>query len=436
MATQFSVRDGRRWKPAFFTIWGGQAFSLLGSQLVQFALIWYLTVETGSATVLATASLVGLVPHVVLGPIVGTLVDRWDRRRTMIVADGVVAVATIALALLFAFDQAAIWHIYVVMFVRSLAGGFHGNAMGASTALMVPVEHLTRVQGINQMLNGGLNVVAAPLGALLLEILPLQGILAIDVITAIVAITPLFFIPVPQPERIERQASGESQRVSVWQDFKEGLHYMGNWPGLMMIGLMAVIINFLLTPAFSLLPLLVKDYFGGGALELGWVDSAFGIGVILGGLILGVWGGFKKRKIATTFLGLFGMGTGILIMAQAPASSIWWAVVAALIVGIMQPITNGPIGAVMQSTVAPDMQARMFSLLGSLAGGMSPIGLMLAGPISDRVGIQAWFLLGGILCILMGIVGMMIPAVRNIETDRKHVAVPVREDLPEPLPGD
>jgi DHA3 family macrolide efflux protein-like MFS transporter len=435
MATQFSVNDGKRWKASFFTIWGGQAFSLLGSQLVQFALIWYLTVETGSATVLAMASLVGLVPQVVLGPLVGTLVDRWNRRRTMLIADGIIALATIVLAVLFALDMAAIWHIYLVMFIRSLAGGFHGNAMGASTSLMVPVEHLTRIQGINQMLNGGLNVIAAPLGALLLEVLPLQGILAIDVITAAFAIIPLFFIPVPQPERIERRALEGSDRPSVWQDFKEGLQYMIGWPGLMIIAFMAVLINFLLTPAFSLLPLLIKDYFGGGAMELGWVESAFGIGIVAGGLILGVWGGFK-RKIMTTFLGLFGMGIGILGMAQAPSTSIIWVVGAALIVGIMQPITNGPIGAVMQSTVAPDMQARVFSLLGSLASGMSPIGLIIAGPISDHIGIQAWFLLGGILCILMAVAGIFIPAVINIETDHRSKINPEGEAIPEPYVGD
>ena len=436
MATQFSVKDGRQWKPEFFTLWGGQALSLLGSQLVQFALIWYLTVETSSATVLATASLVGLVPHIVLGPLVGTLVDRWDRRRTMLVADGAIALATIALAVLFALDLVVIWHIYLLMFIRSLGGGFHGNAMGASTSLMVPVEHLTRVQGINQMLNGGLNVVAAPLGALLLEALPLQGILAIDVITAAFAILPLVFIQVPQPERIERQAVDGVQKPSVWGDFKVGLRYMLGWPGLLMIALMAVVINFLLTPAFSLLPLLVKDYFGGGALELGWVNSASGIVIILGGLILGVWGGFKNRRIATTFFGLFGMGVGILVLAQAPATKLLWAVGAALIVGVMQPITNGPIGAVMQSTVDPDMQARVFSLLGSLAGGMSPIGLLLAGPISDRVGIQTWFLFGGILCILMAVVGMMIPAVRNIETGRRVPVDSLGDELPDPLPAD
>ena len=266
MATQFSIKDGKSWKVPFFTIWGGQALSLLGSQLVQFALIWYLTVQTGSATVLATASLVGLIPHVVLGPIVGTLVDRWNRRTIMILADSTIALATVGLVVLFALDYVAIWHIYVLMFIRSVAGGFHGNAMTASTSLMVPKEHLTRIQGINQMLNGGLNIVAAPLGALLLELLPMQGILGIDVVTAIIAIGPLFFLAIPQPERIERGKLPSSEKTSVWQDFASGLRYVFNWPALLIIASMAVVINFLLTPAFSLLPLLIKDHFDGSAI--------------------------------------------------------------------------------------------------------------------------------------------------------------------------
>jgi len=434
MATQFSIKDGKRWKAPFFTIWSGQALSLLGSQLVQFALIWFLTVKTSSATVLATASLVGLVPHVVLGPIVGTLVDRWNRRAIMIVADGIIALATVVLAVLFASNQIEIWHIYMLMFIRSLAGGFHGTSMTASTSLMVPKEHLTRIQGVNQMLNGGLNIVAAPLGALLLELLPMQGILAIDVVTALLAITPLFFFVVPQPERIEQgQLQGE-EKPSVWQDFLSGLRYMLSWPGLLIIAMMAVLINFLLTPAFSLLPLLVKEYFNGDAIQLSWVNSAFGVGIILGGLLLGVWGGFK-RKILTSMLGLVGMGTGTLLLSQTPPTGIYIAVGAALIVGIMQPITNGPLFAVMQSTVAPDMQARVFSLLGSLASGMAPIGLIIAGPISDKMGIQTWFLLGGSLCIFMALVGLFIPALMNIE--ERAVQNTVQENIAtELLPGD
>jgi DHA3 family macrolide efflux protein-like MFS transporter len=420
MAKQFSVKDDKPWKTTFFPIWGGQAFSILGSQLVQFALIWHLTVKTGSATVLATASLVGMLPGVILGPFVGTLVDRWNRRLIMLLADSLIALATIGLAVLFALNAMEIWHIYAVMFIRSLAGSFHGNAMNASTSLMVPVENLTRIQGINQMLTGGLNVVSAPLGALLLEVLPIQGILAIDVVTALFAILPLCFIAIPQPERIERGNLQQEAQATVWQDFKAGVRYLLGWPGLLIVSLMTVGINLTIIPAFSLLPLLVKDYFGGDALQLSWVEAAMGIGMILGGALLGVWGGFE-RKILTSMMGLVGMGSGTLILAMAPSSAISLAVGGALIVGLMNPITMGPFFAVIQSTVEPDMQARIFSLLSSIGGGMAPIGLMFAGPVADRFGIQAWFTLGGFLCISMAVVGLLIPAVMNIEEKRNEV---------------
>jgi len=414
MATQFSVKDGKPWKTTFFTIWGGQALSILGSQLVQFALIWYLTVQTGSATVLATATLVGMLPNVILGPFIGALVDRWNRRSIMLIADSIVALATIVLVFLFVLDVVQIWHIYVVMFVRSLAGAFHSNAMSASTSLMVPVEHLTRIQGLNQMLNGGLNIVAAPLGALLLGVLPMQGILAIDVVTALTAILPLSFIKIPQPERVEQA------RSTVWQDFKAGLRYVLGWKGLLIVSLMTVGLNFTVIPAFSLLPLMVQDYFGGGALQLSWVEAAMGIGMFLGGALLSVWGGFP-RKILTSMLGLMGMGTGTLILALAPSSAMFLAVGGALLVGVMSPITMGPFFAIIQSNVEPDMQARVFSLLSSVGTAMVPIGLIVAGPVSDQVGIQVWFLLGGSLCVLMGLAGLFNPVVMNIE--RKPSAV-------------
>jgi DHA3 family macrolide efflux protein-like MFS transporter len=163
MSVQVEIKSSRGWAPPFFTIWTGQAFSLLGSQLVQFALIWWLTKTTGSATVLATASLVGLLPQVILGPVIGTLVDRWNRRLTLILADSTIALATLGLALLFWSGKVEIWHVYLLMFIRSTAGGFHWPAMQASTSLMVPKEHLARIQGLNQILQGGMNIASAPL---------------------------------------------------------------------------------------------------------------------------------------------------------------------------------------------------------------------------------------------------------------------------------
>src|SRR5690606_8701792 len=145
----------QNWARRFYTLWMGQALSLLGSQLVQFAIIWYLTQETNSATTLAIASMMGLLPTVLLSPFIGTWVDRGNRRLLLIAADATVAIATFILALLFVSDLIQVWHIYAALFIRAVAGGFHQSAFGASVVLLVPKDQLARVQGFNQALHGG-----------------------------------------------------------------------------------------------------------------------------------------------------------------------------------------------------------------------------------------------------------------------------------------
>ena len=420
-----SIDQNTRWAPRFFTIWTGQAFSLLGSQLVQFAIIWWLTQKTGSATVLATASLVGLIPQVVLGPLSGALVDRWSRRLTMMVADSMIALATVVLAILFALGHVQIWQVYALLFIRSVCGGFHWPAMQASTSLMVPKEHLSRIQGLNQMLQGGMSIASAPLGALLLAVLPMEGILAIDVFTAMLAVIPLFFFKVPQPERLDLQAVGRNN-PSVWQDLKAGFRYVWSWPGLMLIGIMATVINFLLTPAFSLLPILVTKHFNGQAIQLATLESFSGIGFIVGGLTLSAWGGFKRR-VLTSLLGLLAMGAGCLVMGLLPPSAFAFAVGTMLFLGIINPIVNGPLFAAVQAVVAPEMQGRVFTLISTMAAGMSPIGLIIAGPISDKLGVQTWFLIGGVVTILMGVISLFVPAIMHFEDGRSTTAPVLRE---------
>lgn len=414
METTQTWKYAQKWKPPFFTIWTGQAFSLLGSMLVSFTLIWWLTKTTGSATVLATATLVGILPQIILGPIAGTLVDRWNRRLVMIIADTIIALATAATVVLFLTGQVEIWQVYTLMAVRSIAGGFHWPAMTASTTLMVPPEHLARIQGLNQMLQGGMNIISAPLAALMLEWLPIAAILSIDVITALIAVLPLLFIPVPQPSR-QTLASGAP--TSFWYEFKEGFRYTFSWPGLVLIGLMATLINLLLNPAFSLMPILVTKHFNGQAFQLAWIESAMGLGIILGGLLLSVWGGFKRR-ILTTLVGLVGMGLGCLGIGLLPASAFPLAIVLMFWLGLSNPIVNGPLMAAVQATVAPEMQGRIFTLIGSFASAMTPLGLIIAGPVADRFGVQTWFLLGGIATLLMAVASLFVPAVMNFEKGR------------------
>ena len=419
MAKQFSESDNKNWKAPFFLIWGGQAFSLLGSQLVQFALIWYLTKQTGSATVLAMATLVALLPQIFLGPFAGSLVDRWNRRRIMMVADAAIALFTLSLAILFALGVVEVWHIYAMMFLRSLGSAFHGPAFSASTSLMVPKEQLSRIQGINQTLQGGLNIFSAPLGALLLELLPMQSILAIDIVTATIAITPLFFIGIPQPDRA--LAENGELAGSFLGDLREGFQYVLTWPGLLIFLLMATLINFLLTPASALTPLLVSEYFGGGAIELGWLEAVFGAGVIIGGILLGIWGGFE-RKMVTVLSGMVGLGAGMAVVGLVPANAFNLALVGMLLSGLMIPIVNGSVGALLQVTVDPDKQGRVFTLVGSAASAMAPIGLILAGPLSDVLGIQTCFVLGGVFCSLAGLAGFRNRALMSLE-DGRHATV-------------
>ncbi len=424
MNIQMNPSRSRSWMAPFFLIWSGQAVSLLGSQLVQFALIWWLTKTTGSATVLATAVLVTLVPQIVLGPIAGAIVDRWNRRLLMIVADSLIALATVGLAVLFWTGLVQIWHVYALMMLRSAFGLFHWTSMQASTSLMVPKEHLSRIQGLNQMLNGVMNIGSAPLGALLLVWLPMQGILAIDIVTAAIAVTPLFFLAIPQPERNLSSQPGET-KAGLWQDVRDGLRYVWAWPGLMLIAGLATLINLLINPTNAMQPLLVTNHFHGQAFHLAWMESAWGVGTVAGGLTLSAWGGFRRR-VLTSLFGIVVLGVGIAALGLIPASGFWVAVVVVFVVGFTGPMIDGPLFAVLQSVVAPEMQGRVFLLVISMAKALSPLGLIVAGPLADAYGVRIWFLAGGLLTCLLGGVALLIPAIVNIE-ERRNASTPPDE---------
>jgi len=400
--------DGARaWRRPFFAVWAGQALSLLGSHLVQFALIWHLTITTGSATTLAMASLAGLMPQVLLSPLIGTWVDRGDRRRIMLAADGTIAAATLLLAASFAAGVVEVWHIYALLAVRAVGGGFHGSAFGASVVLMVPARHLSRVQGLTQALRGGLDIAAAPLGALLIATVPMQAILAIDVGTALVAMVPLLFVRIPRPTRTAAPAT-------FLADMGGGLRYVLAWRGLMVVLGMVMAINFLFTPASALLPLLVSDHFGKGAAGFALLSAVASAGTLGGGVLLGIWGGLRSR-IATALAALVGLGLSTLVVGLLPPGGFTVALAAMAVSGLLQPIVNGSFGATLQAAIAPEMQGRVFAFILSAASAMSPLGLVLAGPLADAFGAQLPFVLGGVLCAAMGALGFALPAVMGLE---------------------
>ncbi len=401
----------------FFIIWTGQAFSLLGSSLVDFALIWWLTKLTGSAVILSIAAIIVVVPNVFLSPVTGTLVDRWNRRLVIMVADASIALATLVLAILFALDIQAVGFVFLIMFIRALGTAFHRPAMMASTTLMVPKRHYSRIAGLNNALRGTLQIAAPPLGALLLEILPMQSILAIDVGTALLAVVPLFFIGIPQPKRNQTSQIAAS-KPSMLDDLLEGLRFIWGWPGLLMLIGVYAMVHLLVAPSMALMPLLVTEHFQGGVLQLAWLQSAAGAGLVVGGITLGIWGGFKRRMY-TAMVALTLLGVGMLGVGFSPTSAFPLAIGSMFLVGLAISYVTSIRLAVLQASVPPEMQGRVITVALNGTSATDPIGLMIAGPLAAALGVSIWYILGGIITLIMGIGSFFVPAIMQIE-DRVH----------------
>lgn len=390
----------------FFTIWTGQIASLLGSQLVGFALVWWLTETTNSAITLAIATTVSVLPGIIIAPIAGALIDRWDRRRVMIVADCLVALVTLGLAGLFALDVVRPWHLYVLMLLRATGGAFHWPAMQAATGQLVPRKHLARVSGLNQALQGAANIIIPPAGALVLQILPMQSILAIDIVTAAIATLPLLFVRIPRPKTA-------MQTTSLSSDLREGLKYVTHQRGLMLTILCAAFVTVLTVPATSFIPLMVTRHFDGGALELGWMQSALGFGVVAGGLLLSTWGGFHNRSV-TAIVALFFRGIGMLIVGLTPSTGFPLALAATFFYNAAGTLVDGSIMAILQSVVPNHLMGRVVTIVNSGFALSIPIGMAIGGPLADRAGVSACFVGAGILTALTAIAAFANKDIMNM----------------------
>jgi DHA3 family macrolide efflux protein-like MFS transporter len=248
-----------------------------------------------------------------------------------------------------------------------------------------------------------------PLAALLLASLPLAAILAIDVATALVAITPLVFVSVPQPERRD---PGDAS--SVWADLRSGVRFVWEWRGLAVLLALVSILHFWAAPAFALTPIVVTRTFGRGADGLAWTQSAMGVGFLVGGLLLGAWGGFRRR-IVTVVLGISILGVSLGVIGALPRSAFWGLVGAVFVAGVVAPVVVGSFQAIQQAVVPPQMQGRVLSLARSGMDAMSPLGMVAAGPVADGLGIGRWYLLTGAIMVLMAGAASLVPAVMSLE---------------------
>ena len=331
---------GFKWKVRFFSIWTGQTLSLITSELVQFSLVWWVTYTTNSAFLLAISMMIALLPKAILGPLIGALVDRWNRRVVLIVSDVIIALSLVFLIISFSTDKVQIWHIYVVVLIRAIGGTFHMSAMLSSTSLMVPQKHLSRIAGMNQMMSGAVMVVGPPLGAILINLMSISNVLVFDIVGAMLAVGPLLFIKIPQ-QQIEPSLAVTN---SIWKNVREGLRYIKTWYGAVEVLTISTLINFIMRPAFSLIAILVFSQFEGGEVEYGFMGAAIGAGFFSGGLVLSFWGGFS-RKMQTSLTAIVGAGLALFIVSVTPPSAFILGLGAIFVAGFMMPLCMGPIEA-------------------------------------------------------------------------------------------
>jgi MFS family permease len=385
---------------AFTIVWAGQVVSLLGSAMTQFALTIWAYQLTGSATALALTAFFAFAPGVVLSPFAGALVDRWDRRWVMMLSDLAAGLSTVALLLLYTAGNLQIWHLYVAGAFAGAFAAFQWPAYSAAISTMLPKTQYARANGMMALADSLSGVVAPALAVALLAIIGIGGVMLIDVITFVFAVSALLIVTIPQPEV---SAAGREGRGSLWSEAIYGFRYIVRRPSL--LGLQAAFSAINLTGALSftvLAPMLLART-GSDEASLAAVQSIGAIGGVAGSLLLSVWGGPKRRVLGVLWGFLLTSALGQIPLGVGRSIALWSF--GAFCTNFFIPILNGSNQAIWQAKVAPDVQGRVFAARRMIAQITAPVGMLLAGPLADRVFEPAMQVGGSLAPLFGGLVG-------------------------------
>jgi MFS transporter, DHA3 family, macrolide efflux protein len=406
----------------FLVIWFGQVVSLLGTSMTRFALLIWMWERTHEATAMVLVGVSASIPGLVFGLVAGTLVDRWDRRRVMMVSDLQAGLSTVAIFLLYTSGKLEVWHLYVASAVAGGVGTFQFLAYSAAVTTMLPKSQYARANGMISLAQYA-SVIGAPvLAGILLSRIGIQGILLIDVASFVFAVGALLFVHIPQPE-----ATAESEAHSrLWSGAVYGFRYIFQRSGL--LGLLLIYFTFALSEslAYPLIAPMILARTGNDEVILGTVQSVLGIGGVVGGVVMTVWGGPKRRihglligMALTALLGdaLMGLGTGLLV----------W-VIAAFFLEVFIPTMIGSAQSIWQSKVPPQVQGRVFAARSLVVSVAEPISMVIAGLLADRVlepalsptygdgaGMAVMLVVGGVLSAVVALGAYLFRAVRSVE---------------------
>ena len=383
------------WKKNTVLFIAGQAVTLFGSMIVQFAILWHIVLQTQSGTMMSLFTIAGFLPMFFISPFGGVWADRFNRKFLINIADSIIAFVSLVVAILLMMGYTHFGILLVCAIMRSFGQGVQTPAVGAVIPQIVPTEHLTRINGIQSSIQSICMLAAPMLSAVLMTIAPLQTLFFIDVVTATIGISILiFFVKVPSPEKTE---DGNKETV-YFNELRQGLQYIKENGYIYRLIIISALFMVFAAPAAMLTPLHVARKFGDDIWRLTAIEVAFSAGMIAGGILIGLWGGFKNRIFTIAFscflFGLATMGLGLM--------PTFWAYVGIMAVaGISMPLYNTPTMVLFQSTVEPAFMGRVLSVFNMVASAIMPMAMLLFGPISDIVNIDILLIITGVLTVLL-----------------------------------
>lgn len=384
----------RNWKKDIILFLTSQTISLFGSSLVQYAIMWYITLKTQSGVMMTISIICGFVPTFFLSPFAGVWADRYNRKILIMLSDSMIAAVTLILAILFLMGYDALWLLFVMSAIRALGAGVQTPAVGAFLPQIVPEDKLTRVNATNGSIQSLVMLLSPMLSGALLTMATIEAIFFIDVVTAAIAVlTLLLFLHVPvHAKALEKHAN------SYFTDMRNGLDYIRNHEYVKKFFLFCTFFFILAAPVAFLTPLQVARTFGGDVWRLTAVEVVFSTGMMAGGIVMASWGGFKNKVHTMTLSSLI---TGGCTFAFGVIPNFWVYLVFMSLVGIAMPMFNTPSTVLLQEKVEENYLGRVFGALGMISSSMMPLGMLVFGPLADVIKIE-WMLMGtGVLLFIL-----------------------------------
>lgn len=398
------------WRRNFNLFLGGQFFSGITSMIVQYSLIWYLTNATHSATVLSFAMMLGMLPMVILSPFVGPVIDRVNKKAILIVTDMIVALFAIVLALVgWLVGDFPTWLVLVILFVRAIAQTWQQPTIQTIVPVMVPGNALTKINGQLSVVQSANTLIAPALGAFLFGILPMAVLILLDVVGAVLATLLLLFVRLPK-------TAAQGETIHVIQDARVGYQLLRERSGMWLIVLIETLFTLFLLPAASLYPLMTVTHFHGTIAQAGIVEVAYSAGMLIGGVLISVLGVWRDR-VKPILWAYFVIGITLLISGLMPRNQLgfWLFVGLNTLAGLAAPFFSTMSYAMLQQSFAPQQLGRVTGVVISLVSLAGPVGLIVAGPLADTVGVASLFVIAGIGGLLCCVLNLLIPDTRHYD---------------------